>query len=800
MTNLNRKPSVYTFALLFIGLILLASILSATLVTDPTTRSAVMDTISPLVELVAAGVLFIAARDSFAQSRRVGIAWGIIALAVLFYALGDLCWAWLELWLRESPFPSIADFFYLLYIPVFLAGIFLLPSRSETTINRISKVLDIAIVMACAILGFWNLLIGPTFHSASGLPTFSQAILIAYPVGDLVLLWAMLLILYNHPDDKKNIPTLIVAAGLLTMIVSDSVYSFQSIQGTYSSGGFLDIGWIISILLIGMGGLQQIVSLKAGRTEFSIQRKKPSQDLIKTISLVMPYLWLAVAFILLMRYKDLSLPMTFMSLSLAVGGIISLVLIRQVITLFENQRLNSQLQVTNEDLQNEIVERKRMEAKLSFDALHDSMTGLPNRALFLDRIEHSLETNRRHPDLSYAVLFVDLDQFKVVNDSLGHLVGDKLLIMVGKRLEAALRSSDTVARFGGDEFGILLETSEPDASIRLVSKKILDVLKPAFRVESHEVYISASIGIVRKTAGYASAEEILRDADIAMYRAKEMGRHRSEVFDINMRNQAYTRLELENEMRAGLEKKEFQLFYQPIILLESSRLVGFEALIRWFHPKRGLMLPGQFLSIAEESGLIQPISDWVLDEACDQLKTWQQLFPTLQHVCVSVNISSNYFAHPNFAEKVIRAVQSKDLKAESLKLEITEGVLINNYAVATSVFKQLQDFGIRLQIDDFGTGYSALEYLQNYPVDAIKIDRSFINGLGKAEKSSKLVRAMISMARELGMEIIAEGIETDAQLTELKSIYCGYGQGFLLSLPLDSKDAQKMLAHLEDQG
>jgi len=190
----------------------------------------------------------------------------------------------------------------------------------------------------------------------------------------------------------------------------------------------------------------------------------------------------------------------------------------------------------------------------------------------------------------------------------------------------------------------------------------------------------------------------------------------------------------------------------------------------------------------------------VLDEACSQLKTWQQLFPTLQHVCVSVNISSNYFAHPNFVEKVIRAVQSKDLKAESLKLEITEGVLINNYAVATSVFKQLQDFGIRLQIDDFGTGYSALEYLQNYPVDAIKIDRSFINGLGKAEKSSKLVRAMISMARELGMEIIAEGIETDAQLTELKNSYCGYGQGFLLSLPLDSKDAQKILAHLEDQG
>ena len=798
MTNLTRKSLVYIIVLLFAGVILLAAILSALLVQNPIIRSTVMDTISPLVELIAAAVLFIAAKDSFTQSRRVGIAWGIIALAVLSYAVGDISWAWLELLLKEPPFPSVADFFYLLYIPLFLAGIFLLPSRSETKTDRICKVLDIAIVMSCAILGFWNLFISPTIHSAAGLPASTQAILIAYPVGDLVLLWAMLLILYNHPDEKKNIPTLILAAGLLTMIVTDSIYSVQSFQGTYTSGGFLDIGWIFSVLLIGMGGLQQVVSLK-NRVEFSSPRKKPAQGFIKTVSLVMPYLWLAVAYILLTRYKDLSLPMNFMSLSLAVGGIITLVLIRQVITLFENQRLNSQLQVTNEDLGSEIVERKRMEAKLSYDALHDAMTGLPNRALFLDRLDHSLETTRRHPDLSYAVLFVDLDQFKVVNDSLGHLVGDKLLIMVGKRLETALRSSDTVARFGGDEFGILLEAADPDNSIQLVSQKILDVLKPAFQVDTHEVHISASIGIVRKAAGYASAEEILRDADIAMYRAKEMGRHRSEVFDINMRNQAYTRLELENEMRAGLEKKEFQLFYQPIILLESKRLVGFEALIRWFHPTRGLMLPGQFLSIAEESGLIQPISDWVLDEACSQLKTWQKLFPTLQYVSVSVNISSNYFAHPSFAEKVIKAVQSRGLKPESLKLEITEGVLINNYAVANSVFKQLQDYGIRMQIDDFGTGYSALEYLQNYPVDAIKIDRSFINGLGKGEKSSKLVRAMISMARELGMEIIAEGIETDAQLIELKKSSCGYGQGFLLSLPLDSSAARNMLARLEDQ-
>lgn len=796
MPKAIKKPTFYYLAFISSGVILLGTALGIFLAADQSFRSILVDVLSPLVELAASFVLFMAAKQSAASSKRLGVAWLTIAVAMLFYALGDSSWALLELWLKEPLFPSIADFFYLLYYPVFLVGIFLLPSRPDTAVIRINKVIDITIVMAAAILAFWNFLIGPMIQSAAGLPASILTILIAYPAGDLVVLWALLLILYNHPDEKNDIPILLLAAGLLAMIVSDSLYSYQSLLGTYASGGYLDIGWILSSLLIGLGGVHQIASLKAVDVKLVIQRYELSKNRIRTISLIMPYFWLAAAYLMLMRYEILSLPMNFLSLSIGVGGIISLVLVRQVITLFDNQKLNAQLQVTNLDLKEEIVERKRMEAQLSFDALHDTMTGLSNRTLFLDRLEHAMETTRRHPELSYAVLFVDLDHFKVVNDSLGHLVGDKLLIMVGKRLDETLRSSDTVARFGGDEFGVLLEISKPENSVQLVTNKILDVLKPAFKVETHDIYISASIGIVMNTTGYPQAEEILRDADIAMYRAKESGRNRSEIFNVNMRTQANTRLELENEMRIGLENREFKLYYQPIIFLESNRLVGFEALIRWFHPKSGLLLPDQFLPIAEESGLIHPISDWVLDEACRQLKDWQRQFPSMQGVCVSVNISSNYFAHPNFSAKVIQALQSSGLEAECLKLEITEGVLIDNYVAANTVFKQLQDFGVQLQIDDFGTGYSALEYLQHFPVDAIKIDRSFINGLGKGQKSTQLVRAMVSMARELGMGIIAEGIETDAQLGELKCISCGYGQGFLLSKPLDPTAAKKMLAKL----
>jgi diguanylate cyclase (GGDEF)-like protein len=489
--------------------------------------------------------------------------------------------------------------------------------------------------------------------------------------------------------------------------------------------------------------------------------------------------------------------MDFQSLSLAVGGIIALVLIRQVVTLFDNQNLNARLQKINQKLIDEIIERKRMESKLYYDAMHDAMTGLPNRTLFMNVLSRAMETTKRHTDYCYTVMFVDLDQFKNINDSLGHQVGDQLLKLVGERLGKELRSCDTIARFGGDEFGILVELADSDNSVQVVSQKVLASLIHPFEVESYNIHVTASIGIVMNTADYSSAEEILRDVDIAMYRAKELGRNRTEIFDISMRDRVYSRMEVENEVRCGLENHEFTLYFQPIMVLETNRLAGFEALIRWFHPKRGLIMPDLFLPIAETSGLILPISDWVLDEACRALKDWQNQFPSMQHLYVSVNIPNNYFTHPGLVEKVIQTLQKRGLKAESLKLEIAEGVLINNYSAASITFRELKKYGVLVQLDDFGTGYSALKYLQHFPLDVIKIDRSFINNLGKGENSPNLVKAMVTMARELGMEAIAEGIETDAQLEELKSISCTYGQGFLLSNPLDHASAQKLLARLE---
>jgi EAL domain-containing protein (putative c-di-GMP-specific phosphodiesterase class I) len=286
---------------------------------------------------------------------------------------------------------------------------------------------------------------------------------------------------------------------------------------------------------------------------------------------------------------------------------------------------------------------------------------------------------------------------------------------------------------------------------------------------------------------------VLRDADIAMYRAKSTGKARFEVFDITMRSHAFSRLVMEQEMRSALENGEFELYYQPIVSVKSNQLVSFEALIRWTHPTRGLLLPGEFLPIAEESGLILPIEKWVLNEACAQLRQWHQKYPSLQHVSVNVNVSHRQFAQSNFVDGVMKALSVNDLKPEALKLEITENVLISNYAAANEVFTKLRNFGVQLEIDDFGSGYSALGYLQHFPISAIKIDKSFVDEIGKSRRGVELIRAILSMARELGMEAIAEGIETSEQLDCLKELSCSLGQGFLLSRPLNQKTAEKLM-------
>jgi diguanylate cyclase (GGDEF)-like protein len=800
----NQPIHLFYLAVLFTAIYLEIDIVFNLLVRDPQQRILFSDIVAPILDLLVTIGLFFAAKQSAAKSRQLAIAWGLIALSSLVFAIADTTWAILELWLSEPPFPSLADVFYLLYYPLLLAGVLLLPEKPASRAEQIKKALDGGIVMVAAFLAFWNFLMGPLVASNSEYPLLEQAILIAYPAGDLVLIWALLRIIYKRPNQQKenDVPAFLLAASLMVTIVADCIYTYQAFMGTYFSGGILDIAWRAGILLTGLAGIAQVTAIQSFRS--AIRFPSNLETLVRNLRGLrpyFPYVFLMAAYLILMRSNTYPMYMDFFSLSLSVGGIIGLVLLRQVVTLTENDKLNvelqgqtSELEKANQELQNEIAEREAVEQQLTYDSLHDAMTGLPNRVLFLDRLGQAVEYCKRRKEYTFAVLFVDIDHFKVINDSLGHLTGDQLLISAGKRMKECLRSSDTVARLGGDEFAILLEITGEKESVLRITEKLQESLKRPFKLDGHELYITASIGIVMDVTAYMHPEEALRDADIAMYQAKASGKARFETFDIKMRSHAFSRLQMEQEMRSALENGDFQLYYQPILSMSSNELVSFEALIRWIHPTRGLLLPGEFLPVAEESGLILPIDRWVLNEACAQLKKWHDHYPSLRKVSVNVNISNRQFSQPNFVDGVLDTLNTHGLNTGSLKLEITENILISNYTAANEVFTKLRDLGVRLEIDDFGSGYSALGYLQHFPISAIKIDKSFVDEIGKSRKGVELVRAIVSMARELGMEAIAEGIETDEQLSELKSLSCNFGQGFLLSRPLDKDSAEKILA------
>jgi len=439
---------------------------------------------------------------------------------------------------------------------------------------------------------------------------------------------------------------------------------------------------------------------------------------------------------------------------------------------------------------NDITDRKGSEEQLRHEALHDSLTSLPNRALFLDRLQHCLDHSRRKPKAFFAVLFLDLDRFKVINDSLGHGVGDRLLIAIAHRLLSALRPSDTVARLGGDEFVILLEEIHGLPEAVRVADRIQAVLADPFELDGNEVFTSASLGIAFSNTNYRSPEELVRDADTAMYRAKARGRARHAVFDREMHAVALERLHLETDLRRALNRSEFCVHYQPIVSLSDGHISGFEALLRWNHPQRGVLTPGDFLEVAEETGVTVELCRFVLDETCSLLNAWQKHHP---EVGISVNLSTKQFLQPNLVAQLEELLRYFDLPSHALRLEITEGVILDSSETVEEILRALKASDLHLYLDDFGTGYSSLSYLQSFPIDTLKIDRSFISGRSGDGGKPEIVRAIIGLAHSLGIGVVAEGIETPEQLAALRSLGCEHGQGFFFSRPLPKEEATAIL-------
>lgn len=447
----------------------------------------------------------------------------------------------------------------------------------------------------------------------------------------------------------------------------------------------------------------------------------------------------------------------------------------------------------------DVTERKEAEERLLHNAYHDVLTGLPNRALFMERLQRSLDRAKDRQDYLFAVLFLDVDRFKVVNDSLGHQVGDQLLVAIARRLEGSLRPGDMVARLGGDEFAIVLDHLKLAADATQAAERIQKELGSPFSLSGHEVFASVSIGIAVSLTPYDKPEDFIRNADTAMYRAKDQGRGRFEVFDKEMHARAIALLELETDLRKAIARDEFKIHYQPIVSLENWRIAGFEALLRWEHPERGFIPPAKFIPVAEETGLIIPIGQWVLAEACKQLREWQQKYPSDPPLTISVNLSGKQFSHPNLIEEISNILADTGLDARSLKIEITESAIIENIELATAILKQLKSLGIRISLDDFGTGYSSLSYLHRFPIDTLKIDRSFVTRMN-LPKNSEIVQTIVTLAVNLGMDVIAEGVETREQVIHLTGLDCEFVQGYLLSKPVDGPAIEELIEQTYQKG
>ncbi len=442
----------------------------------------------------------------------------------------------------------------------------------------------------------------------------------------------------------------------------------------------------------------------------------------------------------------------------------------------------------------DITTRKSYEEQLVHDAMHDSLTGLPNRALLVDRIDLALKQSRRSNSARFAVLFLDLDRFKTVNDSLGHLAGDRLLVQIARRLRGPLRPGDTVARLGGDEFAILLTHIRSITNATHVARRVLESLGRAFVVDGHEVSPMASIGIAVSSSDYETPEEMLRDADIAMYRAKDAGKACFEIFDEQMRSSVLGLLELENELRRALDSGDFVMHYQPIVSIDEGRLESIEALVRWEHPTKGTISPGRFIPAAEETGLIVPLGWWTIRESCRQMKAWRDQLPSAHQVSIAVNVSGRLFSQPDMVPRLVRILEETGLPPSRLTVEITESVVLDHVDEAIHKLQALRALGVKLHVDDFGTGYSSLAYLQKFEYDTLKIDGSFVREIFQSGGSDAIVQSIITLGHLLELNVIAEGVETVEQLQRLVDLRCPSVQGYWFSRPLAAEQITELLA------
>jgi diguanylate cyclase (GGDEF)-like protein len=770
----------------------------------------------PLVFLISnalglgVGLLSVrASRSLRARGSRLGPAWRLVGYAQLLTVVGNVVWFVYNAVTRRDNFPSPADILFMIVYALFFIAAMMIPSKKVGRYDALKAGIDIIVVGLAAMLVYWNFILGPLVRSLVGKPALEVGLAMVYPVADLALFWVVVVVIHRISQLPGYSAVWLLVFALIANIAIDTVMSYQSLFHPNTNATWVMAANVLSFALMGAGAIRMDRQARDPNWSlpervFEISADDTHLPRLYALTGYLPYFWVGCAYLVLVFFDRTVLPMSLFQLTLSVGAIFLLFLTRQVVTFRENKALYAKLQAShqeariqaetlrliNQEMKMEITERLRAEERLSYDALHDALTGLPNRVLLLDRIDQAYRKGQRMRDQKFALLFLDLDRFKVINDSLGHGSGDQLLVAVAKILSHTMRGMDTVARLGGDEFVILLEGVSSQEDVLLTADRLQMELAKPIQLDVTPVYVSASIGIVTATEGYESSEALLRDADLAMYQAKAQGKARYVIFDSDMRTLAISRLEMENDLRRALERNEFLLYYQPVVSLVDQRLVGFEALCRWQHPLRGLLTSAEFIPIAEETGLILGLGKWVLAEACRQAAHWSRTFARTEPLKINVNLSVRQLNQPDFVSMVTQALQNAGLPAGCLVLEVTETICMENLDMVTGVFEALKTLGVEIQIDDFGTGYSSLRYLQRLPVHTIKIDKSFIQPISMGGVSLDMVRGILSMASEIGITSVAEGIETEHQLEELEKLQCQFGQGYFLAYPMDQDAAE----------
>ncbi|MFN8444501.1 MAG: bifunctional diguanylate cyclase/phosphodiesterase [Caldilineaceae bacterium] len=719
--------------------------------------------------------------------------------------------------------PALSIVSYLLFYSCFGLGVYLIPQTKPTKLLGLRQLLDSTTVFTGSALIIWSLWIAPLLQNRI-VNTQALSTICLLAICNLTLIASWVDLLFHPRSEQPREPLWLLGFGCLLLIFVNFSVNTQFQLEYLANQNLLDYLWMVVCVIGGLVGVLQATAVKA-EVEEPVQQKWVSRSsLFVRTALPSMLLLLTYTFVVLLHREDSH--RDFLPLAWGVGILIALVSLRQLLTIFENvglsealrlelgkrQQAQTVLQQSNDILEQCVAERTKEvsilneqlfqnEHQLRYDAFHDKLTSLPNRAFFASFVQYALHVAETTPNYHFAVLFLDFDSFKVINDSLGHYLGDKLLVALAQRLVRCVTSNDLVARLGGDEFVVMLTGDVDIHTAQAMADQLQAQFHLPFDIDGHKLFTSASIGIVMGDLNYTSADDILRDADIAMYKAKGQGKAISVIFDASMRESAIERLRLETELRDAMLSKQLYLHFQPIFDLESQQVTGFEALVRWLHPKRGNISPLEFIPLAEETGLIIPIGEWVLEEACEQMRNWQLMFPQVQPLTVSVNISPYQFRQSNLVSVVERTLRRVGLSPSCLKLEITESAFMHDTNSALTSFARLKALGVQLQLDDFGTGYSSLSYLHRMPISTIKIDRSFVSCIDHEGQNVEIARTITTLAHNLSMNVIAEGVETEAQMEYIRALGCEQIQGYLISKPLDKGAAERFIVqNMADKG